>query len=577
MRPVRDKTYTSLDIFMVILNAIIAVSYFVASYSIIFSANLLGTTIYTSVIGVVHLIYYLTLYRYLRRKSILAASLIGTLFILINLGILLLASGGFGSPYFGLWLIAVLAVGIYRRLVPLALVALSTIYFIAQASLSASAANYLAGHATSLLVLYVTSGLGFWLWHSQHTKGPESQNLSKLSEELTKSEIKSEIVLRGIGDGVILIDTNQRIQLLNEAAEKLTGWSEAEAKGIDYHAVLPLTDMQGTPLTAEQDPFTAAAAKQKSILRDDILLNPRSGGRLTISIMFSAITGEVGFSGGIAIFRDVSQLKAVERQRNEFISTASHEMRSPIAAIEGYIALALNPKISKIDDTGRSYLQKAREATSHLGKLFQDLLSATKIEEGKLPNRPEPVQLDDLIAKVLDEMRFKAEHKKLKLSFSAISQKEGAKKISPLYFSYIDPNRVREVLVNLIDNAIKFTPKGEVTVTLSGNTQDVIIGVKDQGVGIAPHDQGHLFQKFYRVDNSKTRNIGGTGLGLYISRAIVEMYGGRIWVESKLGAGSNFYFTLPRLKYEKAMELIKPRRSAKDDSTVASTASGKVK
>jgi len=130
-----------------------------------------------------------------------------------------------------------------------------------------------------------------------------------------------------------------------------------------------------------------------------------------------------------------------------------------------------------------------------------------------------------------------------------------SKVIKPLYYAHIDPDRMREVITNLFDNAVKYTESGKISIGLTGNNEIVQFYIKDTGAGIPADDIPHLFQKFYRVDNSTTRTIGGTGLGLFISRKIVELYQGRIWVESQLGKGSVFYINLPRLSSQKASQL----------------------
>jgi signal transduction histidine kinase len=127
--------------------------------------------------------------------------------------------------------------------------------------------------------------------------------------------------------------------------------------------------------------------------------------------------------------------------------------------------------------------------------------------------------------------------------------------VRPLYYAYVDPNRIREVFQNLIDNAIKYTNEGQIAVRLTGDTNTAQIQIQDSGVGIPPEDIPHLFQKFYRVDNSSTRTVGGTGLGLFICKKIVELYNGRIWLESEFNKGSTFFINLPRLNTQQALEL----------------------
>jgi signal transduction histidine kinase len=140
---------------------------------------------------------------------------------------------------------------------------------------------------------------------------------------------------------------------------------------------------------------------------------------------------------------------------------------------------------------------------------------------------------------------------------SADKDVSGGKVVRPLYYAYVDPNRIREVLQNIIDNAIKYTPSGNITARLTGDNSVIQLQVSDTGPGIPQEDIPHLFQKFYRVDSSLTRTVGGTGLGLFISKKIIEMYNGRLWVESQLGKGSTFFINLPRLTTEQALQMQK--------------------
>jgi two-component system, OmpR family, sensor histidine kinase VicK len=272
-------------------------------------------------------------------------------------------------------------------------------------------------------------------------------------------------------------------------------------------------------------------------------------------------------SGGVvAVMRDVSKEKEEEARRSDFISTASHEMRTPLAAIEGYLSLALNPKTAQIDDKARNLLLKAQMATNHLGELFRDLLTSSKADDGRLVSFPAVVEIGSILEQVAEAARFKAKEKNLDIKYIISSQQQvnAGKAIRPLYYAYADPNRIREVFQNIVDNAVKYTMSGQIEVRLTGDNATIQAQFIDTGGGIAAEDIPHLFQKFYRVDNSTTRTVSGTGLGLYICRKIVEMYNGRIWVESQVGHGSTFFINLPRISAQQAQEL-----QQKQDNTVA--------
>ena len=282
---------------------------------------------------------------------------------------------------------------------------------------------------------------------------------------------------------------------------------------------------------------------------------------LAASFSVSPLNGAGKSDGLVGIFRDVSEERKEENQRAEFISTASHEMRTPVAAIEGYLSLALNDKVATVDSRARNYLEKAHESTKHLGQLFQDLLTSAKAEDGRLTSHPHIIELGEYVEKRASDLRFAAEKKQLFMEFvfgnstitdTSHATESGIKTVRPLYYVRADPDRLREVVTNVFDNACKYTAEGKVSLGITANATVVQIYVKDTGAGIPAEDIPHLFQKFYRVDNSATRTIGGTGLGLFISRKIIELYPGRIWVESELGKGSTFYINLPRIDTQQA-------------------------
>ena len=373
----------------------------------------------------------------------------------------------------------------------------------------------------------------------------------------------SSIILNAIEDGVMLIDAMGIIELFNPGASNITGWPATEARKLDYRSVIKLVNEKGEPYEEEQDPLRRIFLQQSETIRDNrAFLVTRGGKQVPISLSVSPLLDQnKKLTGAVAIFRDVTQERMEEKQRTEFISTASHEMRTPVAAIEGYLALALNDRVSTVDNRARNFLEKAHDSTQHLGKLFQDLLTSARAEDGRLISHPALVELGSYLERLVSDLRFAADKKGLSVEFNigaantidaTTVSKTTQKVIMPFYYVLVDPDRLREVITNLFDNAVKYTEQGKVTIGLTGDSQVVQMYVRDTGVGIPAEDIPHLFQKFYRVDNSATRTIGGTGLGLYIGRKIVELYQGRIWVESEQGKGSTFYINLPRLSNEKA-------------------------
>jgi PAS domain S-box-containing protein len=405
--------------------------------------------------------------------------------------------------------------------------------------------------------------LATWFLLRQYSTASKTSGKERNNSILNEQILKSDFILNAMTDGVMVINAQQVIITLNEEASTITGWPKSEAIGLDYHSVLQMLDSKGAPLPTAQDIIARTLREGASLRNDDCALFSRAKNNTTISLSVSPLTNDdKQVTGAILVFRDVSRQRQSLQQRTEFISTASHEMRTPVAAIEGYIELALNDKVGHVDSKAREYLEKARTSTQSLGKLFQDLLTSSRAEDGRLISHPATVEMGDYLIKLVEDLRFVATKKKLKLDFvigsgevltnnPAEHPTGGMKVVRPLYYVEIDPDRMREVITNLFDNAVKYTEQGDISVGLTGDTKVVQISIQDTGSGIPAEDIPHLFQKFYRVDNSVTRAVNGTGLGLFISRKIIELYKGRIWVESQLNHGSTFYINLPRISSEK--------------------------
>lgn len=401
----------------------------------------------------------------------------------------------------------------------------------------------------------------FGLWQNKKT----ADKRHRLAGDLGDEQQRFKIIVNSIDDGVILIDDQQVIQLINPSAATMCGWSDEEATGLNVHAVVKLVNDKGAVIGEEENFFNRIFKVTQTLRDNKAFLMNRENKQLSIALSISPlIDNNHKVTAAVAVLSDVSKERAEEQQRADFISTASHEMRTPVAAIEGYLSLALNDKVATIDERARGYLDKAHSSTQHLGTLFQDLLTSAKAEDGRLTSHPQIVEIGEFLEQLSDDLRLVAEKKGLSTEFivgdnsiiNATRSQGGERTVRPLYYAYIDPDRFREVITNLFDNAVKYTEEGKVSIGLTGNDKVVQCYIRDTGPGIQADDLPHLFQKFYRVDNSATRTVGGTGLGLFICRKIIELYNGRIWAESKLGEGSSFYINLPRLSTEKANQML---------------------
>lgn len=525
--------------------------------------QLSGTTFVISCLVVVYLA---VIYWLVAKYSAAFAALIGSmLFFTIVLQGLVQSDGQAGAwVYIAAWTSLTFFCGMYGLPFVAGFLFLAYLYLSMQHSF-----NYLAFEIPDLgLVVGVVamSVISYFFWRDKF-ESIDEQRVSQLSGQLRNNQQQSAILIQSIADGVIVINTQGKITLMNVSASLMVGWSVTDATGVDASLVVTLGKEDGEEVSKENNPFTLVLTQMKHISQVLQVTSKDDKSKRTISLIVSPVLlppeGEP--AGAVAIMRDISQERVAEKQRAEFISTASHEMRTPVAAIEGYLALALNDKVSTVDSRAKGYLEKAHSSTQHLGKLFQDLLTSSKAEDGRLSSHPVPVEMGAFMQQLTDDLKFTAEKKGLNAEFviggaddtiDATTKDANAQRlVKPLYYVNIDPDRMREVITNLFDNATKYTDSGKVSIGLTGNTEVVQVYIRDTGAGIPPDDIPHLFQKFYRVDNSATRTIGGTGLGLFICRKIVELYQGRIWVESQVGKGSTFFINLPRLTTQRVTEL----------------------
>lgn len=232
------------------------------------------------------------------------------------------------------------------------------------------------------------------------------------------------------------------------------------------------------------------------------------------------------------------KLKKLDESKSEFISIASHQLRTPLTVVKGYVSMILENNFGKINDGQRDSLDKVYKSNERLINLVENLLNLSRIESGRLQFKYETMNLETVVASVVEELSGKAKEKKLKLEY-----KHPAK---PLPQVTIDQEKIRQVIMNLIDNSIKYTAKGSITVTVRQAESNIEFSVADSGMGILAEDLPHLFQKFQRGTGTYLVHTEGTGLGLYVAREMVEIHKGKVWAESKgQGQGSKFIVTIP--------------------------------
>ena len=482
----------------------------------------------------------------------------------------IITSGGVVSPFLVMWIIVAIFAGFFGAIILGMMGLLVILQIIATSVQQGINIQFIIGYLFFGFLPLIFS-LVLWI-RRQKT----DDNTSSLENKLSAVESKSDVVINAIDDGVLAISKDGNIELINPSAQQIIGWDQGDALGLNWKSVLKLVTSDGKDVEDLENPIAQSLSKNQPTHNDKLFLLTSSEKRILVSIVSSPV-GTEG-EGVIVVFRDITKEKAEEREQAEFISTASHEMRTPVASIEGYLGLALNPATAHIDEKARDFITKAHESAQHLGRLFQDLLDISKVEDGRMKNNPKIINVNEFLKDIFDGLATKANEKQLNYIFMPDIIDEGKEKsLQPIFYANIDPDHFREVVSNLIENAIKYTPSGEVVVNVTGDDKQISVSVKDSGIGIPAEDIPHLFQKFYRVDNSDTREIGGTGLGLYLSRRLAEAMSGNLRVESKYKEGSTFYLEIPRMSSSEAKQRLESAEAEKpEDSTPDSLASEKI-
>ncbi|HSB67586.1 MAG TPA: ATP-binding protein [Anaerolineales bacterium] len=347
-----------------------------------------------------------------------------------------------------------------------------------------------------------------------------SNRLSGKINDLETERAKLEAVLQKMTDGVLIVDSQGLVRLVNPAAEKMFSISRMPAIGKPLIEVVrhhqPAEMWQRCQATGEAQSIEFEVGLQLSLQGIAISLSP-------------SIPGST-----LLLFQDLTRQRLIESMRRDFISNVSHELRTPLAALK---ALTETLMTGAFEDppAARRFLEQMETEVDSLSLTVNELLELSRIESGRVPLNLVPTRPIDIIQPAEERLRLQAERNGLTLSLDCIET---------LPAVLADGARIQQVLVNLLHNAIKFTPSGgQVTVGAILQDQSVRFAVSDTGIGIAAEDLLRIFERFYKVDRS--RSSSGTGLGLAIARHLVEAHGGRIWAESEPGKGSTFYFTIP--------------------------------
>ena len=375
-----------------------------------------------------------------------------------------------------------------------------------------------------------------------------AEELRLKADSIKQAEAKEDAILASIDDGVMACDRDGQVVLFNHAAEELTGLSAKEAIGHNYNYSMNFIRESDEKISDDFIGKTILSG-QAMKMSSHTLLVKKDGYKISVADSTAPVRdAKEMIIGCVVVFRDVTQEMKIDKAKTEFVSLASHQLRTPLTSINWYSEMLLAGDVGSLNPKQKSYLNEIYKGSKRMVDLVNALLNVSRMELGTFTVEPEPLNILTLARSVVAEFKHQIDQKKLKI------YKNYAQHLPILK---ADPKLLRMVMQNLLANSIKYTPdKGRIkfVITLANvdgvvSTKDkknnILIKVSDNGYGIPKNNQAKIFTKLFRADNVRAKDTKGTGLGLYIAKAIVDQSGGKIWFKSQENKGSIFYVTLP--------------------------------
>jgi len=337
---------------------------------------------------------------------------------------------------------------------------------------------------------------------------------------------KTLAIITNFTDGLLFFDTNNRLSLVNSQAKKFLK--------VNKEKILKKPILELEKFGNFKSLIKILTEEDKDIFR--IEFSPRKG--LALELSRVSISGEEEKIGELVILHDISRDKLIERMKTEFVSLAAHQLRTPLSAIKWTLKMLLDGDLGKVTKEQKEFIEKTYNSNERMIDLINSLLNVTRIEEGRYLYKPTLTSLENIVQFVINSCENQLERKNIKLNY-----KKPDKKLPQVK---VDIEKIRLAIQNLFDNAIRYTPKGgQVTVSLKHDKKEIEFSIADTGVGVPEDQQSRVFSKFFRGANVIRLDTEGSGLGLFITKNIIEAHGGRIWFDSKEGKGTTFYIAFP--------------------------------
>lgn len=359
---------------------------------------------------------------------------------------------------------------------------------------------------------------------------------AKLYGQITVEKQRLDALIDSAADGILILNADHSIERVNDAFERIYGKTDDELRGKLHQEVIRwVRKPDGLTLEEAEKDGWPPTPNAHLYVEGDLQRADEQMPFIPVGVTYAPLlTSEGELQNVIVTVRDITHFRNAEEIKATFISIVSHELKTPVALIKGYASTLRRDDARWDKHVIQDSLTVIEEEADRLTKMIEDLLDASRLQAGGLPLKRTDVALPTLAGRLAERFQTQTKKHTLKVDF-------------PAEFPVIlaDETRIEQVLSNLISNAIKYAPKGNICIGGQARPEQVILCVSDEGPGIAPHDMPHIFDRFYRAEGA-VRKTKGAGLGLYLARAVVEAHGGRMWVDPKPGSGARICFSLPR-------------------------------
>jgi len=352
------------------------------------------------------------------------------------------------------------------------------------------------------------------------------EDIEESRKRAEEEKNKTGAIISNFTDGLLVFNENNRVSLINPQAEKFFNISN---KDVVDKSILELSVFPELELIVN-----LVGPEIKGILRKELSIRDS----LVLEISAIPILKDEEKIGSLITIHDITREKMIEKMKTEFVSLAAHQLRTPLSAIKWTLRMLLDGDLGTITSEQRDFIEKTYVSNGRMINLINDLLNVTRIEEGRYLYKPVSSDIAPIVQFVVNSYKDEYARKKIKLEFKNPEK--------PLPKVSIDVEKIKLAIQNFLDNALKYTPVGgEVFVSLKNIKKEIQLGVRDTGVGIPKNQQERMFNKFFRAANVLGIDTEGSGLGLFITKNIIEAHDGKIWFESEEGKGATFYFSLP--------------------------------